>query len=111
MKRNAEVKASELKVRITLQAPQYAQDSSGEVQTTWNDVVTVWASKEVLRGREEYRQQALHYEQQVRFRIRYREGLLRTYRVKHGEVFYEILSIEEVNGDECTLTIIAINKS
>ncbi|WP_019534215.1 phage head closure protein [Paenibacillus ginsengihumi] len=56
-------------------------------------VATVWAAIEPLRGREYFSAMSEHAEVTTRIRIRYREGIDRTMRVKHGETEFEILHI------------------
>ena len=59
-------------------------------------VITVYADKSDVSGREFYAAQAYHAEDTVTFTIRWRDELKDTWRVKHGGVIYEINEINHL---------------
>jgi len=76
------------KVEITPGAGPY-----GGSAETLVPVCTVWAAIEPLRGREYFAAMAEHADVTTRIRIRYRDGIDRTMRVKYGETEFEVLHI------------------
>jgi len=69
----------------------------GEPVDTWKEVCTVWAAVEPLRGREFIAALRENAEVTTRIRIRYREGIDRTMKVKVGNTEFEILYIIRPN--------------
>lgn len=92
-----------LRQRITIQRPGRTEDDAGYPipnPTDWEDVATVWAAREPLRGREFFAAAAVQYEKTVRFRIRYRKGIKPGMRVLCDGVAYEIYAVlDDVHGD------------
>ena len=90
-----------LRHRVTIQRRVESQGATGEVTWTWADHATVWAAIEPLMGREYFAAAQVQQENNVRIRMRYREDLHQTMRIRHGDdsgsptrfVLYEILSI------------------
>ena len=68
-------------------------DKYGQPLDDWIPVATLWAAIEPLRGREYFSAHAEHADVTTRIRIRYRDGIDRTMRVKYGETEFEILHI------------------
>lgn len=90
------IKAGDLKHPVTLQKPTRSTDAKGKPITTYTDVITVYADKSDVSGREFYAAQAYHAEDTVTFTIRWRDELKDTWRVKHGGVIYEINEINHL---------------
>lgn len=67
--------------RITIQRRVDARNAMGENAYTWQDVATVWARAEPLRGREWFAAAQMQATADVRFTIRYRADLDATMRV------------------------------
>jgi len=94
-----------LRQRITIQRKSRDEDDSGYPipkpdTEEWEDVATVWAAREPLRGREFFAAAAVQYEKTVRFRIRYRKGIKPGMRVLCDGVAYEIYAVlDDVHGD------------
>lgn len=83
-----------LNKRVTIQRMSGAKDKYNQPLDDWVDVCTVWAAIEPLRGREYFSAMAEHAEVTTRIRIRYRDGIDRTMRVKYGDdTVFEILHI------------------
>ena len=90
--------AGRLDQRITLQAKSVVRDAMGGEVVTWQDVATVWASAEPLRGREFFAAQQLQDETTVRFRLRWRSGVVPSMRVLWRAQPYDIQSVIDPNG-------------
>lgn len=82
-----------LNKRITILRQTDEADEYNEPLDEWVPVAEVWAAIEPLRGREYFAARAEHAEVTTRIRIRYREGIDRTMRVKYGDIEFEILHI------------------
>jgi len=67
------------------------KDEYGAPLDNWEEVTTVWASIEPLRGREFFAAQAEQSEVTTRIRIRYREDIDRTMIARYGSQDFEIL--------------------
>jgi len=86
----------DLRHRITIQQPVESSNTFGEVEKTWQDIATVWASIEPLRGREYFDSQQINAEVTTRIRIRYRPGIKPKMRVVYGERIFDIQSVIDV---------------
>lgn len=89
------LKASDLNRRITIQRKVRTEDEAGYPipgAKEWEDLCTLWAAREPLRGREFFAAAAVQQENTTRFRIRFREGITADMRLINGEV--------NVNGQE-----------
>jgi SPP1 family predicted phage head-tail adaptor len=86
------VNAGRLDQRITLQEPVQTRQPSGEVIKSWADVATVWASADPKRGAEYFAALQMQAEGPVMFRIRWRSGVLSTWRVVWRGANYDIAS-------------------
>lgn len=84
-----------LRHRVTILRPPGPEDVDeyGQPLDEFVPVATVWAGIEPLRGREYFSAMSEHAEVTTRIRIRYREDIDRTMRVRHGETEFEILHI------------------
>lgn len=67
--------AGKLRHRITIQDKVTVPDGYGGMTSTWQDVATVWASVEPLKGKELYEAHQMKAELTHRVRIRYVEGI------------------------------------
>jgi SPP1 family predicted phage head-tail adaptor len=80
-----------LRHRITIKQRQSIRNSYGESTESWVDVVTLWAAKEPLLGREYFAAEAAQSKVEVKFRTRYTPGVESSMRIQHGADQYEIL--------------------
>jgi SPP1 family predicted phage head-tail adaptor len=78
---------------VTIQQMVAAQDSYGSPTDQWEDVATVWASVEPLKGRELIAAQAVQAEIAGRIRLRYRPDVTTAHRVVFGNLIFNILSV------------------
>jgi len=80
-----------LNKRITLQRLKTVK-VNGIATKQWEDVATVWASIEPLRGREYFAATAVNAEVTTRVKIRYRSGVTADMRGLYGSRVFDIKS-------------------
>ena len=103
------------KHRIKLQAKSVTRNAIGEEIVTWTDVVTdtadhcLWAEAWPLKGREFFAAAETQYAADVRFRLRYRAGVVREHRVLWNDEPYDITQVVDVGAGHHTLEILATN--
>jgi len=85
--------AGKLRHRVTIQELVRADDGYGGIIETWQDVATVWAAVEPLRGSERYRAQQVQAELSHKVTMRYRAGVKPQMRLLHNG---RVLNIEAV---------------
>lgn len=90
------MKAGRLRHRVTIQKPVETQNTYGEAEVRWQDVATVWASVEPLRGREYLAAKQMVSEVEVRVVIRYMAGITAKMKVVHGSDEYLIETVINV---------------
>lgn len=101
--------------RIKLQAKSVTRNDIGEEVVTWADVVTdtadhaIWAEAWPLKGREFFAAQQTQYAVDVRFRIRYRDGVTREQRILWNDDPYDIIMLVDVGAARQTIEILAVN--
>lgn len=101
--------------RITLQAKSVTRNAIGEEVVTWTDVVTdaadhaIWAEAWPLKGHEFFAAQQTQYAADVRFRIRYRDGITREQRILWQGEPYDIIMVVDVGAERHTIEILAVN--
>ena len=66
---------------------------------TWGTVATVWAAIWPLTGKETLQSMQNSMEISHRIRIRYRSGILSSYRILFGTRYFNIVSIINMNED------------
>lgn len=79
--------------RITLQELVTGQDEAGQPVREWQDVATVWAAVEPLRGREYWAAAQVQSEVTTRIRIRYRSGIRPDMRVLYGGRVFNVTAV------------------
>lgn len=89
--------AGDLRHRVTLQKRVQGFDPIGQPIEGWDDVATVWAAVEPLRGREYLAAGAMQSSVEVRIRMRYRPGITSAMRVAFDGDVYDIKAVIEVN--------------
>jgi SPP1 family predicted phage head-tail adaptor len=92
--------AGELDKQITLQAPNGAPDDYGQAAPTYADVATVWASYKPAPLREYSASRAAEAAIDATFRIRWRTDLQATWRIRYGELVFDIESYAEIGRRE-----------
>lgn len=86
-------KAGDLRHPVTLKRPVHTTNEKSKNITTWVSVVTVYAGKKDVSGRDFYAAQAHHAADTVTFTIRWRDDIASSWRVYYHEKPYEIISI------------------
>jgi SPP1 family predicted phage head-tail adaptor len=92
------MEAGGMRERITIWAPNSAQDAYGAPVKTLTKVLDSRAAFEPMLGREMFAAKAVESHIEVKFRMRYRAGVLNNYKVEHEGLLYDILSAVNVNG-------------
>lgn len=105
------MRAGDLRHRVTIQAPAEGRDSMGAVTSTWGDVATVWAAVEPLSGREYLAAGQMQHQVTTRIRMRYRDGITTKMRVKHGESYYDIQGVINIDGRNRELHLMCVERS
>lgn len=101
--------------RLKLQAKSVTRNSIGEEIVAWTDVVTetadhaIWAEAWPMKGREFFAAQQTQYAADVRFRIRYRDGITREMRILWNDEPYDIVMLVDVGAGRHTIEILAVN--
>lgn len=76
-----------------------SQDKYGESVETWKPFISgVWASYEPLLGNEYFASYTTNAKVEVKFNMRYIDGITNDMRIQHGDEIYEILSAVNVKG-------------
>ena len=91
-----DMRAGELRNRITIQSKTVVQNTFGEEDITWTEFATVWAAIEPLRGREFLDAQMASAEVTTKITIRQRDGISPEMRVVHGSIIYNIRAVIHV---------------
>jgi SPP1 family predicted phage head-tail adaptor len=86
-------RAGELRHRITFQANTPTANGFGEFVDTYSDTVTVYGAIEPLSGSLLFTAQQANSEVQGRVRIRYRDDIEPSMRIKFGTRYFKILSV------------------
>lgn len=82
-----------LRQRVTIEQPVYTNNTIGEPVTTWSTFATVWAAIEPNTGQAYYLAKQTESTASGRIRMRYRDGIKPTMRVKYGERYFTIISV------------------
>lgn len=93
------MKIGQLRHRVTIQQQIFTEDMvTGENKSNWQDVATVWAAVEPLKGREYFKTMEVHSEISTRVRIRYCSGISSDMRLVYGNRTLYIESV--IDPDE-----------
>ena len=88
--------SGDLRHRIIIQEKISSRDTYGMEKITWSHVSEVWASAEPLRGQEYLEARRLQADIDVRFRMRYRDGIKPAMRVLHDGRIFDIQGVIHV---------------
>jgi SPP1 family predicted phage head-tail adaptor len=100
------MKAGELRYRIIVQKRSITRDEEGDINETWSDVVTTWASIKPIQGREYFSALAVNAEKNIRFVIRYRLGITQEMRILYNGQIFDIQSIVDIEERHRELEIV-----
>ncbi len=90
------MEAGKLRHQVTIKKPVETQNTYGEPEVRWQDVATVWAQVEPLRGREYFAAKQMVSEVEARITIRYRSDVTAKMKVSKGTDDYLIETIINV---------------
>lgn len=103
------INAGDLLHRLTLQAPPAARDALGARTGDWTTQATVWGAAWPVSAREQLAAGQINSEITMRFRIRWRAGVLPSWRVLWRGVPYAIVGEPiDVGGERVALDIMAV---
>ncbi|WP_434632010.1 phage head closure protein [Thermoanaerobacterium thermosaccharolyticum] len=88
--------AGKLRHRATIQQLVNIDDGAGGSIETWQDIVTVWAAIEPLRGNERYTAQQVQSTLSRKVTIRYREGIKSQMRLTYKGRIFDIVSAIDI---------------
>ena len=99
------MRSGRLRHRLILQSKAETRDSYGATLITWDTEATVWGAIEPLSGKEYFSQQSVQAEAQVRIVIRYYSGVLPSWRVSNGGLYYDIVDVlnHDMRNQQLTL--------
>jgi SPP1 family predicted phage head-tail adaptor len=104
------MQAGKLRHRITVEAPNEAQNEYGEPVESWAPFAEVWASREDLTGREAFLAQQVKAEVTTRFVFRYVAGITANMRVRSDGTLYNLHSVADPDGRRRTLVLLAVRE-
>lgn len=87
------MKAGQLRHRITIEQQTQSKNAIDEVVLSWSTFCTVWAAIEPATGRSYYAANQFESKVDGRVRIRYRNDIEPTMRIKFGDRILSIVSI------------------
>lgn len=95
--------------RIKIQAKTITTSADGVVKEVWVDYLTLWASREPLRGREFFAAAAENAEATVKYRVRYRTDIRSDMRIYDRGRIHNIIAppLEDPYGDRKETHIMA----
>jgi SPP1 family predicted phage head-tail adaptor len=97
------MKAGNLRHKIIIQQPSETHNpGTGELETTWSTLATVWAEILPLIGKEYWASRQVNAETAGKIRIRFISGLTCKMRIKFGTRIFNItgiINIEERNNE------------
>lgn len=100
------VHAGELRHRVVFLQKQ-VQVKSGVSTTQWLPAFTCWCKVEPLSGREFWQAAAVNRENEVRFTLRYRNGVNPAMRILFEGKLYDITTVLDVDNRHSKLEILA----
>ena len=101
------MKVGSLNKRVTLQAKTKASDGGGSFTVTWKDMATVACSIWPISAKEQVASMGQTMVISHRIRMRYRSDVKPSWRIKYRNIYYNIVSIIDINMEHVTLEILA----
>lgn len=101
------VRIGRLDRKITLRQRTVTRGDAGGQIEGYSDVATIYAEKLDVAGREYFAAQQVNSEITTKFRIRFREDIRPTWRIRFEGKDYNIASIAEIGGRRRWLEIMA----
>lgn len=100
---------SHFRHRVTFQIYQSAENTMGDVVSSWIDHSTRWAMIKTVQGKEFIQATAVRGESTVRFVIRYAKGITNTMQILYDGRTFEIIA-PPINDDELNKTLTIMTK-
>ncbi len=97
------MRAGLLRHRVTIQSRSETTDDFGEIDFTWSDTATVWASIEPMSGTEMINAQQAGAIATLKITTRYISGVEPKDRITHGSRTFEIQSIRNFRERDISL--------
>lgn len=99
-----------LNQRVTLQERATTTlNDEGENTAPWSDLATVWAQAQPIRGQEYFAGGGAQQTADVRFRVRYRDDITPSMRVRWRGVLHDIVSVIDVDGRRQVLELMTLS--
>lgn len=95
----------QLRSRVTLLRPSQVRNDCNELVTAYESAGAVWAKVEPLAGGESQKGKQIHADANYLVTIRYNPTVERTWRLRHGSVDLEILSIVDTGTRHVELVL------
>lgn len=87
------MQAGKLRYPVTIERPVDVRDEYGGTIRTWESVSREWADIESISGSEFMAAQAPQSQTLYRIRVRYRDDLVSSWRIREGARVYEITAV------------------
>ncbi len=94
------MRIGELDKRILLQAPTRVSNDKGGFTITWSNIAPVWAKKWTVSSTEQAPNDRVEMVRVVKFCIRFRNVLKSSWRIKYGDLYYDITGIDPDDKNE-----------
>ena len=94
------MRVGRLNKRVTLQYPTRVRDAMGGYVDSWVDAATVWAGKWSVSSTETKSALQVSMIRIQKIVIRFRHVLLPSWRIKYGDIYYNITSIDPDEKNE-----------
>lgn len=101
------IRAGKMRQRIRIEVRSDIQSASGEPAYTWTLFRETWAAVEPLLGRELFAAQERQAKVSTRFRMRYVAGVKPRMRIVWDSRWFDIESIQQVNGLKYEMVVMA----
>lgn len=103
------LRTGDLRQQVSIQRRAGLQDSVGQAAEQWQTVFPkIWAAAEPIRGREYFAAGEQQAPVDVRFRIRYREGIEPAMRVVWRDKPYDIQAAIDIGGERVQLELMCV---
>lgn len=103
------MRAARLRHRISVQRQTETRSASGEVIRDWQEIASVRAGIEPVRGRETFNGEQIRADVDTLIVIRYQRGLklLASDRIVHGDDIYNVVSALDVRTEHAMVEVMA----
>jgi SPP1 family predicted phage head-tail adaptor len=103
---SAPILASKIRHRLVLQKPVYSRDELGSTMVSWQNVVSLWASIDPIRGGERFENQKVETRQNFKISTRYRADIVPNMRLRKASRLFLIRNIANIDEENHTLEMV-----